>query len=68
MKIKKVTVYLKEHGPDEIAIHTNLPSTMSKISNDNAIFTIFCERGAAIEYTKRNFPNTLIEISDPWNR
>jgi len=62
MKIIKATILLSEHSGDTILLHTDLPSSIPKCSDQNLSLDFIAEFRTGEEYVKTHFPGIPIEI------
>lgn len=61
MKIERITVITNRHGADIVVLHTDLPSPMPFVTNQNASLMMHVEAGKGNDYAKQNFPDVPME-------
>ena len=57
-------LYKQKSGIHQICIETDLPTTVPKVTNQNASFTTYVENGYGEEYIRKNFPGIFCEVRE----
>lgn len=61
MNITHATILLGR-GPDEVLLHTNLPSSMPGLTQEKAVLNLKCAAETAVQYVGIHFPGIPVEI------
>lgn len=64
MNISRATVLVSKHGADTVLLHTDLPSSMPRISSQELILKFDATKGTGVDYVKKNFNLDAVVIPD----
>jgi hypothetical protein len=68
ISIDRITIVRTFHGPDTLMLWTDLPSSMPKVTSQNAIFKLDVEADRGEEYCSKYFPNIPVKVIMPFRQ